>query len=163
MSWHSMSGRKTSLWSAEDGRDKGKMFLLTEMSAMQGEDWAMRAILALMQANVDLPDGALELGMAGLAEIGLKKLAQISPIILKGLLAELMAQVQYVPDASKTHVRRPLLDDPEDIEEIQTRVKLKWQVLKLHVDFSEAVEPLISKVKGAMAGKPERVTRMSRK
>lgn len=157
-----MSGRKTELWTAEDGRDKGKVFLLTEMSAVQGEDWAMRAILALMQANVDLPDGALELGMAGLAEIGLKKLAQISPIILKGLLSELMGQVQYVPDASKTHVRRPLLDDPEDIEEIQTRVKLKWQVLKLHVDFSEAVEPLISKVKGATAGRVIS-TKMSRR
>ena len=82
-----MTGRKTSLWTAEDGRDKDKVFLLTEMSATQGEDWAMRAILALMQANVDLPDGALELGMAGLAEIGLKKLAQISPIILKLLQA----------------------------------------------------------------------------
>ena len=29
-------------YTATDGRDKGKVFLLTEMSARQGEEWAMR-------------------------------------------------------------------------------------------------------------------------
>lgn len=138
--------RKTALWTVKDaGRDQGKSFYITEMSAAAGEDWALRAILALMQANVDVPEDAIQLGMAALAEIGLCKLSQIPHHILKTLLQELMDCVKFVPDINRAHVQLDLIE--ENIEEIATRAKLKWEVLRLHVDFSEAVEPLISKVK----------------
>ena len=81
--------RKTSTFIGE-GRDKGKHFLLTEMPATKAEDWAIRAMLALGAANVEIPDGALQLGMAALAEIGIKKLFSINPEQMRPLLAELM-------------------------------------------------------------------------
>ena len=40
---------------AEGNRDAGKRFLIVEMPATKAEKWAMRAILALMRGNVDLP------------------------------------------------------------------------------------------------------------
>lgn len=154
--------RKTANYTVTDeGRDNGKLYLITEKPARQAEEWAIRAILGLMAANVDIPENAMDLGMAGLAEIGLKKLALLSPAILLPLLDELMECVQIIPDPRKPHVVRPLIES--DIEEISTRVKLKWEVLKLHVDFSQAAAPFISKVREATAAVSKRRTGTSQK
>ena len=53
--------RKTKTYTVDsDDRDKGKVFLITEMPATKAEDWAIRVMLALGSANVDIPDGALQ-------------------------------------------------------------------------------------------------------
>ena len=156
--------RKTSLWTATVKRDAGKLFFITEMSAAHAEDWAVKAFLALMQAKVDLPPGVTDLGMAGLAEIGFEKLSQIPFHILKPLMNELMDCAHFIPDKNVPHVHRSINEETGDIEEVATLLQLKYEVLKVHIDFSETVEPLISKVKetiGAAAG-PIR-SKMSRK
>ena len=58
----------------DEGRDKGKVFSITEMSSSRAEAWATRVLLALMGSNADLPENFDELGMAGLAELGLKSI-----------------------------------------------------------------------------------------
>ena len=46
--------RKTATYIVEsEGRDKGKQFLLTEMAVAKAEDWAIRAMLALVAVNRD--------------------------------------------------------------------------------------------------------------
>jgi hypothetical protein len=145
----------------EAGRDKGKLFVITEMSAKQGEEWAMRAMLALMQSDVDVPEGFLELGMAALAQMGLKCLSSIKWELAKPLMDELMDCLTIIPDPKVMQVSRPLIED--DIEEIITRATLKWEVLKLHVDFSQAAD-LSKSLRGlAQAASHGRVTRTSRK
>lgn len=130
--------RKIANWRVTDeGRDQGKLFLITEMSAQQSEGWAMRVLLALMANNVDLPDNFEALGMAGLAELGLKSLSGLQWETAKPLLAEMLQCVEIIPDPSKTHVHRPLVES--DIEEVMTRLNLRMEVFKLHVDFSPAV------------------------
>ncbi len=130
--------RKKSVVTITDtNRDKGKAFQIDEMPASQGEAWATRAILALMAGGVELPEGFERLGMAGMAEIGLKALAGLRYEIAEPLLAEMMGCVSIIPDPTKTHVVRPLIE--EDIEEITTRVKLRAEVWKLHTDFLQAV------------------------
>src|ERR1700676_584117 len=52
-----------------DGRDHGKTFLLTEMSARQAEAWADRAFLALAHSSLDLPPCFENSGIAGIAQI----------------------------------------------------------------------------------------------
>jgi len=131
--------RKTSDFVIEsEGRDKGKTFHLTEMAATKAEDWAIRVMLALGAANVDIPDGALQLGMAALAEIGLKKLFAIDAVSIRPLLAELMECVEFVPNPQKPAVKvgYPLFES--QVEEVKTLLMLKWEVLKLHLDFSLA-------------------------
>lgn len=145
------------------GRDYGKLFVITEMPSEQGEWWAMRALLALANSGVNLPDGVVELGMAGLAEVGLKKLFALPPELFRDLSNELLGQLQIIPDPKRTQVIRALIS--EDIEEIATRLTLKWEVLKLHVDFSQAgglsnsVRDLLETAKAPR----QPVTRMSRK
>lgn len=153
--------RKTAMYSVKDeNRDRGKMFLLTEMDADKAEDWAMRVFFALMSANVELPDGIEELGMAGLAEIGLKAIGGLKWEIAKPLVAEMFECVQMIPDPSKTHVQRSLV--PSDIEEVSTRLKLRMEVFNLHVDFSGAGVLSAFLGKGTPAGKG-RVTKTSAK
>ena len=131
--------RKTTTFTVDsEGRDKGKQFLITEMAATKAEDWAIRVMLALGAANVDIPEGALQLGMSALAEIGLKKLFAIDAAFIRPLLSELMECVEFVPDPRKpqTRIQYPMLET--QIEEVKTLLMLKWEVLKLHLDFSLA-------------------------
>ena len=132
--------RKVSVITITDqNRDKGKAFQITEMPASQGESWATRALLALMAGGVDLPEGFESLGMAGIAEVGLKALAGLRYEVAEPLLAEMMGCVLFIPDPMKPHVVRPLIE--EDIEEIATRIKLRAEVWKLHTDFLQAAAP----------------------
>ena len=126
----------------DEGRDKGKTFVLTEMPASRAEAWAMRAILALLANNVELPDGFERLGMAGMAEVGIKALSGLKWDVAEPLLSEMWDCVQIMPDPSKPHVVRPLIE--EDVEEITTRVKIRAEVWKLHTGFLKAVAPSIS-------------------
>jgi hypothetical protein len=123
----------------DEGRDKGKTFVLTEMPASRAEAWAMRAILALLANNVELPDGFERLGMAGMAEVGIKALSGLKWDVAEPLLSEMWDCVQIMPDPSKPHVVRPLIE--EDVEEITTRVKIRAEVWKLHTGFLKAVAP----------------------
>lgn len=120
-----------------EGRDKGKVFFIKEMSASAAEWWAIRAGLAMAKNGVALPDNFSDMGMAGMAKVGLEMVAKIPPEDAKPLLDELMGCVQYVPDASNLSIKRPLFEDAT--EEVMTRLKLRGEVFKLHVDFFTAV------------------------
>lgn len=115
------------------GRDQGKHFLLTEMSARQGEAWGMRALLALANGGVDIPDDIAGAGLAGLAVMGVKALGNLHYDAAEPLLAEMLAQVQAIPDPMRPTVRRPLIDD--DTEEVSTLLTLRREILELHIDF----------------------------
>ncbi|WP_313677144.1 hypothetical protein [Pantoea vagans] len=128
--------RKELYYTETAGRDAGKVFYIREMSATQAEWWAIRAGMAMARSGVDLPDNFADMGIAAMAGTGLKMVSQIPPAEAKPLLDELMECVQCVPDASNQNVKRRLIDD--DIEEIATRLKLRAEVFKLHVDFFQA-------------------------
>ena len=135
----------------DEGRDKDKVFVLTELPASKAESWAMRAILALMAGGVELPEGFDRMGMAGMAEVGIKALSGLKWEVAEPLLAEMWQCVQIMPDPSKSHIIRNLIE--EDIEEIATRVKLRAEVWKLHTGFLKAVAPSISGGSPAAASK----------
>lgn len=128
--------RKELYYTETAGRDAGKVFYIREMSAAQAEWWAIRAGMAMARSGVDLPDNFADMGIAAMAGTGLKMVSQIPPAEAKPLLDELMECVQCVPDAANQNIKRRLIDD--DIEEIATRLKLRAEVFKLHVDFFQA-------------------------
>lgn len=130
--------RKEIYFTVEDkGRDQGKVFFIKEMAASQAEWWAIRAGLAMAKNGVNLPDNFSDMGMAGMAKVGLEMVAQISPDEARPLLDELMKCIQAVPDPANHSVKRALIDD--DTEEVMTRLKLRSEVFKLHVDFFATV------------------------
>lgn len=151
--------RKTAMITIDKpNRDQGKLFLLTEMGAHQAESWAMRVFLALMAANVELPSGIEDLGMAGLAEVGLKALGGLKWEVAKPLIEEMLECVQIIVNPANTHVHRGLVES--DIEEVTTLARLRMEVFNLHVDFSEAAVSSIFGKRPAAAAKG-RVTKTS--
>lgn len=148
--------RGTALYTVtEDNRDKGKTFLITELSSARGESWAMRAILALMHNGVQLPDGFNpNMGMAAMAEIGIRALEKLKWSDAEPLLNEMFECVAFIPDVKKPQVVRSIYE--EDIEEITTRVELRTEVWKLHVGFLKAAA--LSKFKEQKATAEQKVS-----
>lgn len=148
-------GRRTKVYQVDtEGRDKGKRFLITEMPASQAESWAYRVILALMSTNAEMPENFEQTGMAGLAQLGLRGMAGLPWSVADPLLKEMFQCVEILPDVKQPMFSRPLEpaggDGDYDIEEIATRIALRGEIFKLHVDFSTAaVQSLIGKGKAA--------------
>lgn len=111
-------------------RDESRVYRITEMSAFKAEKWAMRALWAIAGANVELPENISTAPLAKLVEIGFTALSKIPFNIAEPLLNEILECVTVVlPDSST----RKLL--PDDIEEFRTILKLRKEVIALHVDF----------------------------
>lgn len=132
-----MARKITNVTIEADGRDQGKRFIISEMPASRAEKWAMRLAFAVMGAGVDVPDGFGKNGMADIASFGMKALGKIPFDVAEPLLDELMACVQIAPNPQDPTVSRPLIES--DVEEIPTRLKLRMETLKLHIDFFTSV------------------------
>lgn len=132
---------------AEEGRDKGKMFKITEAPAMQTDKWISRAMLALNRTGVKIPDEIMNLGLIGVLVGGIHKLSGVAWEDLEPLLDELMTCVMFVPTPSMTNVVRRVLQD--DIEEVMTLSLLRKEVFQLHVGFLSPADPSKSQSAGA--------------
>jgi hypothetical protein len=117
-----------------EGRDLGKIFKIREMSASAAEGWGTRLILALSRAGVDVPENFFGMGMAGVAVMGLKAMGGLSWEVAKPLLDEMMDCIRIQPNPAQPAVVRDLIED--DIEEVSTRLLLRDEVIKLHINFS---------------------------
>lgn len=134
------------------GRDNGKVFLLTEMSAVAAEKWATRAICALMNTGVEIPPDIATQGMAGLSSMGMQAIAKLPYYALEPLMADLMTCVQMVPNPQNPAVVRAVLDD--DFEEVATIFNLKKEVVDLHTGFFTAASksttaPVVKRPRGS--------------
>jgi len=137
---------------SKEGRDKGKQFLVVEMSATKAEKWAARALLALLKSGADLPDEAVQQGMAGLAAVGLKAFAGLPWDLAEPLLDEMVSSFRFVMDPSSenpTLRHRALVE--EDIQEITTRFDLRKEWIDLHFGFLLAAGPSTSRASAAKA------------
>lgn len=117
-------------------RDAGKMFFLQEKSAMETEQWAERALLAMASGGVDIPSEVLRMGAGAVVAAGFRSLMHVSWHDAKPLLDEMMECVSFVPDPANKNVQRGV--DPEDIDEVSTLLKLRTEVIELHTGFSIA-------------------------
>ena len=139
--------RKTVTYTcAQDNRDKGKVFMLTEMDADATEQWALQAFFALMNAGVDIPEEITSMGFAGLVQIGLGALGKVPFGAAKPLLDAMMDCVQVVPNPAQPNVVRSLIGS--DIEEVTTRIALRKAIFELHVTGLKTGAPSTS-VQGA--------------
>lgn len=126
--------RKTLTYTVTDeGRDKGKVFILTEMPASQAERWALRALSALAASGVDVPDDIATAGLAGVARLGVQAFGGLPWEKAEPLIEEMFKCISILPDPTKPGVTRVLIED--DIEEVATRLKLRIELFKLHMSF----------------------------
>jgi hypothetical protein len=131
--------KKQTLTITDEGRDKGKVFVLTEMPADQAERWAIRALLALMNAGIELPDGAADAGMAGIAAAGYKALGNLKFEVLEPLLDDMWGCVQYQHKPNQP-LQSLMAGESSQIEEVSTRLQLRMAAFKLHTNFFSSEE-----------------------
>lgn len=124
----------------DEGRDFGRVYRITEMGARQAEKWATRALLAMGRSGAEIPDDLRGSGMAGIAAFGIKSLMTVDFADAEPLMDELLWCVTFRPDPKNPGFARELLED--DIEEVATLLKLRSEVLSLHVSFSQLVTKL---------------------
>ena len=148
-----------------EGRDRGKIFIIREMSSFDAEMWAYRALSIVARSGADIlqvlksnderlsDDEAIRrAGTAGLFVAGIQTLFTGNFVEAKPLLDEMMLCVRFLPDLSHAEVTRTLVED--DIEEVETLMRLRWEVYNLHTGFSKAVAPSTS-TRSATAAKTE--------
>lgn len=145
-----------------EGRDKGKVFVLTEMPADQGERWANRAALALTNTGAAIPDEALGAGWATLAALGVQALGMLRHENVQPMLDELWpACVRF-----ENKPGQPLQEVGQGInaviEEVATRYSIYYALWKLHTGFSlPEVSPTSEPQRSGAEVKPGWITSMS--
>lgn len=117
---------------AEKGRDHGKTFLITEMSADAAEWWAIRVTQGIVGSNPDADFDIFSGSLPRLANFAFVGLAKIPADQLKPLMDEMKACVSVLlPDGKTT---RALL--PGDVEDIMTWLELRKEVFEILTGFS---------------------------
>lgn len=125
----------------EEGRDKGKVFRITEGSAWQADRWGIRAMLAMNKRGAAIPDEIMKMGIIGIMAVGVHKFAGMDWSDLEPLLDEMMTCVTLVPTPSEPRVTRAINFASDDIEEPETYSILRKEIFALHVGFTKPGGP----------------------
>lgn len=123
--------RKTVTYTSPHGRDKGRVYEITEMSALKASKWS-RTALARIAKDGFMPDGLkFTDGIAGMAETGYATLCFTESCW--DLLSELLDCAQI---KTPSGVMRAVIMDV-DFEEQETITDIHMEAYKLIMDFSK--------------------------
>lgn len=143
-----------------ENRDKGKTYLITEMSAFVAAKWARRALLSINTSMLEISwlrnllttdeNGKISLSriadleMAGVAAIGILNLfSSIPPDVMDALNDDMLACCEFIPAPNLPG--RPVVEQVEgDIEEPSTIITLQAAAIGLHLDFLKSAVNLVS-------------------
>lgn len=123
---------------ADEGRDKGKVFVVKEMSAWAIEKWSYRLLLALARAGVDIKtiEGT---GTAGLAMAGILAMPQLDFRDAEPLLDEMSEYFYARPDPARPETERPIFrtanGEGDDVQEMTTLLTLRTAFMEMHTRF----------------------------
>ena len=124
-----------------EGRDKGKHFLITELSSYEAEQWVWRLIPVLAQAGIEVSDEDLKGGFAGIAAMGAAAVLRMPYAFVKSLLDEMLPCIQY-QHHDKHGKALPLaeiqMNENCQIEEVSTWFQLRKAVIDLHINPTQA-------------------------
>ncbi|WP_096978834.1 hypothetical protein [Escherichia coli] len=118
----------------ENNRDKGKEFIITEMSAWDADELAQDLFRAMGETNFSgIPSDVIAMGCAGLATLGLNIISAASPEVSHKLRDRLLSTVQIVITHEGGRQVREV--KPIDFEEVSTIRQLMDKVFQLNFDF----------------------------
>lgn len=119
----------------EEGRDKGKEFLITEMSAWDADSLAQDIFRAMGDSNYSsIPADVIAMGCAGLATVGLSVISASSPEVARQLRDRLMSTVDIVITNDGQRQQRKV-NGALDFEEVSTIRSLLDKVFQVNFDF----------------------------
>ncbi|EPF2606907.1 hypothetical protein ACSL74_004334 [Yersinia enterocolitica] len=118
-----------------EGRDNGKEFIITEMSAWDADSLAQDIFRAMGDSNyTGIPADVIAMGCAGLATVGLSVISASSPDVAHTLRDRLMSTVEIVITHDGNRNRRQVKGSI-DFEEVSTIRKLLDKVFQTNFDF----------------------------
>lgn len=114
----------------DDGRDKGKEFLITEMPAWDADTLAQDIWRAMGDAKfTGIPQDVIAMGCAGLATLGLSVLSASKPEVAAVMRDKLLATVEVViTHEGQQQVRKVNSIDFEEVQTIRTLMDKVFQV-----------------------------------
>lgn len=119
----------------EEGRDKGKEFLITEMSAWDADSLAQDIFRAMGDSNYSsIPADVIAMGCAGLATVGLSVISASSPEVARQLRDRLMSTVDIVITNDGKRQQRKV-NGSLDFEEVSTIRSLLDKVFEINFNF----------------------------
>lgn len=119
----------------EEGRDKGKEFVITEMSAWDADSLAQDIFRAMGESNyTGIPADVIAMGCAGLATVGLSVISASSPEVAHKLRDRLMATVEIVITHDGNRNRRAV-KGAIDFEEVSTIRTVLDKVFQANFNF----------------------------
>ena len=119
----------------EEGRDKGKEFLITEMSAWDADSLAQDIFRAMGDSNYSsIPPDVIAMGCAGLATVGLSVISASSPDVARQLRDRLMSTVDIIITNDGKRQQRKV-NGALDFEEVSTIRSLLDKVFQVNFDF----------------------------
>ncbi|MFP1876254.1 hypothetical protein [Lonsdalea quercina] len=129
-----MSRKQITYIVEDEGRDKGKEFLITEMSAWDAEELAEEIYRAMGQGEFNsLPADVVAMGSAGLATVGMSVLSAAPARTSRPIADKLLSTVEIVITHEGKETRRKV--KPIDFEEVPTIRALKDKVFELNFGF----------------------------
>jgi hypothetical protein len=134
-----------------EGRDKGKTFVLHEMPSDQAERWFVRLVLALASAGAKMPEEILFGGAAGFAEmlptlrnslvVALRALQGLDHRDVQELFNEMTPFITWQPPGMPPPPQQEIFPGVNaQIDEVATWLKLRFELIQLHVGFSLTVD-----------------------
>lgn len=118
-----------------EGRDKGKEFLITEMSAWDADSLAQDIFRAMGDSNYSsIPADVIAMGCAGLATVGLSVISASSPEVARQLRDRLMSTVDIVITNDGKRQQRKV-NGSLDFEEVSTIRSLLDKVFEINFNF----------------------------
>lgn len=142
-------------WSPAEGKDAGKCFVITRMSAFTADKWARNVVRALGRAGARTPREALQSGIAGLSGQSMALFSHMSDEDCDMAFSGLLDCVKIRRDPSNPSIEpAPLIE--ADITDANTLPELRTEAFRLNVDFFKAaiyqIYPLIEALRGPVMG-----------
>lgn len=118
-----------------EGRDKGKEFLITEMSAWDADSLAQDIFRSMGDSNYSsIPADVIAMGCAGMATVGLSIISASSPEVARQLRDRLMSTVDIIITNDGQRQQRKV-NGSMDFEEVSTIRTLLDKVFQVNFDF----------------------------
>lgn len=118
-----------------EGRDKGKEFLITEMSAWDADTLAQDIFRAMGDADIKgISPDVIAMGCAGLATIGMSVISASSPEVARQLRDRLIDTVEIIITHDGKQNKRKV-NGSIDFEEVSTIRTLLDKVFQTNFDF----------------------------
>lgn len=140
-------------------RDAGKVFVIKEWPAIRAEKWAWRMFLVLKGSEGQIPQDVKNLGMVGVAIVGLNIILRSrvdDPAELERLLDEMLTCVSIVRNPRDPETYTPIVSET-DVMDVKTLLWLRSEVLRVHTGFSSA-EAVSSLLAAAMSSQGSQAT-----